>query len=78
MGHVHVPQVGGFVFLPLEWRLNLEDSLHSLQRVKTEVQNCAFFGDLRTITTIFFSLFSRNTKFPLSTKADFLTQSSHI
>ena len=42
-GHVHVPQVGGFVFLPLEWRLNLEDSLHSLQRVKTEVQNCAFF-----------------------------------
>ena len=43
MGHVHVSQVGGFVFLPLEWRLNLEDSLHSLQRVKTEVQNCAFF-----------------------------------
>ena len=51
MGHVHVPQVGGFVFLPLEWRLNLEDSLHSLQRVKTEVKNCAFFGDLSTITT---------------------------
>ena len=35
MGHVHVPQVGRFDFLRLEWRLNIEDSLHSLQRVKT-------------------------------------------
>ena len=59
MGHVHVPQVGRFVFLRLEWRLNLEDSLHSLQRVKTEVKNCAFFVDLSTITTNFFLVFSR-------------------
>ena len=59
MGHVHVPQVGRFVFLRLEWRLNLEDSLHSLQCVKTEVQNCAFFGDLSTITTGFFSVFQK-------------------
>ena len=32
-----------FVFLPLEWILNLEASLHSLQQVKIEVLNCAFF-----------------------------------
>ena len=31
------------MFLPLEWFLNLEASQHSLQHVKTEVQNCAFF-----------------------------------
>ena len=59
MEHVHVPQVGGFVLLPLEWRLNLEDSLHSLQRVKTEVKNCAFFGDFSSIITNFFWVFSR-------------------
>ena len=31
------------MFLPLEWFLHLEASQHSLQRVKVEVQNCAFF-----------------------------------
>ena len=31
------------MFLPLEWILNLEASQHSLQHVKVEVQNCAFF-----------------------------------
>ena len=43
--------VGDFVVLPLEWILNLEASQHSLQHVKTEVRNCAFFSDLSTITT---------------------------
>ena len=62
-GHVHVSQVGGFVFLPLEWRLNLEDSLHSLQHVKTEVQNCAFFGDLSIITTKSFCFFQEKQSF---------------
>ena len=41
-GYVHVVLVGTFVFLPLEWILNLEDSPQSLQHVKTEVRNCAF------------------------------------
>ena len=49
--HVHVLLVGDFVVLPLEWILNLEASQHSLQHVKTEVRNCAFFSDLGTITT---------------------------
>ena len=31
------------MFLPLEWFLHLEASQHSLQHVKVEVQNCAFF-----------------------------------
>ena len=31
------------MFLPFEWILNLEASQHSLQHVKVEVQNCAFF-----------------------------------
>ena len=31
------------MFLPLEWILNIEASQHSLQHVKTEVLNCAFF-----------------------------------
>ena len=32
-----------FVFLPLELISNLEARHHSLQHVKIEVQNCAFF-----------------------------------
>ena len=32
-----------FVFLPLELILKLEARQHSLQHVKIEVQNCAFF-----------------------------------
>ena len=63
MGHVYVPQVGGFVIFRLEWRLNLEDSLHSLQRVKTEVKNCAFFGELSTINTKFFCFFQEKMEF---------------
>ena len=63
MGHVHVPQEGRFVFLNLEWRLNLEDSLHSLQHVKSEVKKCAFFGDLGTITTKFFWFFHEKMEF---------------
>ena len=66
------------MFLPLEWFLNLETNQHSLQNVKTEVQNCAFFGDLSTITTGFFFGFSKKIEFQLSAKADFLTQSSPI
>ena len=66
------------MFLPLEWILNLEDSLHSLQHVKTEVRNRAFFSDLSTITTKLFWFFQGKTKFWLSVIADFLTQSSHI
>ena len=31
------------MFLPLEWILNLRASQHSVQHVKIEVQNCAFF-----------------------------------
>ena len=31
------------MFLPLELILNLEARQHSLQHVKIEVQNCAFF-----------------------------------
>ena len=31
------------MFSPLEWILNLEASQHSLQHIKTEVGNCAFF-----------------------------------
>ena len=31
------------MFLPLEWILNLEPSQHSLQHVKIEARNCAFF-----------------------------------
>ena len=30
-GYVHVHKVGTFVFLPLEWILNLEAGLHSLK-----------------------------------------------
>ena len=78
MGFVHILQVGDFGFLPFEWISTLKDSLYSLQHVKTEVQNCVFFGDLSTITTNFFWCFQENTEFPLNTKADFLTQSSHI
>ena len=63
MGHVHVPQVGGFVFLRLEWRLNLEDSLHSLQRVKTEVKNCAFLVILVLLLQIFFVFFKKKWSF---------------
>ena len=57
------PSYGDLFFLRLEWRLNLEDSLHSLQRVKTEVKNCAFFGDLSTITTKFFWFFQEKKEF---------------
>ena len=67
-----------FVFLPLELILSLDARQHSLQHVKIEVQNCAFFGDLSTITNDFFSVFSRKIEFQLSTRADFLTQSNPI
>ena len=53
------------VFLLLEWILNLEDSLHSLQHVKTEVRNCAFFGDLCTATTKYFRLWRSASKFKI-------------
>ena len=68
MGHVHVPQVGGFVFLRLEWRLNLQDSLHSIRRVKTEVKNCAFFGDLSTATTKYLRLWRPASAYKIQVK----------
>ena len=39
-----------FAFSPLDWILKLEASQHTLQHVKTEVQNCAFFSDFFTVT----------------------------
>ena len=53
---------------PLEWILNLEDSLHSLQHLKTEVQNCAFFGDLSTATTKYLRLWRPAYKFKIHSK----------
>ena len=44
----HNHKASPFDLQPLEWILNAEDSLHSLQHLKTEVQNCAFFGDIST------------------------------
>ena len=35
----------GICFLPLEWILNLKASQQSLQQVKTEAQNWAFYSD---------------------------------
>ena len=35
--HYHNHKASPFDLQPLEWILNLEDSLHSLQHVKTEV-----------------------------------------
>ena len=67
-----------FAFLPLKWILNFEASLHSLQHVKIEFQNCVFFSDLSAINTKFFFIFQEKTRFGLNAKADFLTQSSHI
>ena len=67
-GYVHVVQVWTFVFLPLEWILNLEVSLHSLQHVKTEVQNCAFFGDLSTASTKYLRLWRPASKFKIHSK----------
>ena len=55
-------------FLPLEWILNLEDSLHSLQHVKTEVRNCAFFGDLSTATTKYLRLWRPAYAFKIHSK----------
>ena len=66
--YVHVLLVGDFVVLPLEWILNLEASQHSLQHVKTEVRNCAFFSDLSTITTKCWRLWRPASKFKIHSK----------
>ena len=55
-------------FLPLKWILNLEVSQHSLQHVKTEVRNCAFFSDLNTITTKCLRLWRPASKFKIHSR----------
>ena len=65
---LHVLYVWEVVFLPLEWILNLEASQHSLQHVKTEVRNCAFFGDLSTATTKYLRLWRPAYKFKIHSK----------
>ena len=52
----HNHKASPFDLQPLEWILNLEDSLHSLQHLKTEVRNFAFFCDLSTATTKYLRL----------------------
>ena len=41
--YVDKKKASPFDLQPVEWILNAEDSLHSLQYLKTEVQNCAIF-----------------------------------
>ena len=55
-------------FLPLEWILNLEDSLHSLQHVKTEVRNCAFFCNVSTANAKYLRLWRPASKFKIHSK----------
>merc|ERR1719266_2923041 len=52
----HNHKASPFDLQPLEWILNLEDTLHSLQHLKTEVRNFAFFCDLSTATTKYLRL----------------------
>ena len=54
--HDHNHKASPFDLQPLEWILNAEDSLHSLQHLKTEVRNFAFFCDLSTATTKYLRL----------------------
>ena len=64
----HNHKASPFDLRPLEWILNAEDSLHSLQHLKTEVQNCAFLGDLSTVTTKYLRLWRPASAFKIHSK----------
>ncbi len=42
--------------------------LHSLQHLKAEVQNCAFFGDLSTVTTKYLRVWRPASAFKIHSK----------
>ena len=64
----HNHKASPFDLQPLEWILNLEDSLHSLQHLKTEVRNFAFFCDLSTATTKYLRLWRPASAFKIHSK----------
>ena len=64
----HTHKASPFDLQPLEWILNLEDSLHSLQHLKTEVRNFAFFCDLGTATTKYLRLWRPASAFKIHSK----------
>ena len=64
----HNHKASPFDLQPLEWILNAEDSLHSLQHLKTEVRNFAFFGDLSTATTKYLRLWRSAFAFKIHSK----------
>ena len=64
----HNHKASPFDLQPLEWILNAEDSLHSLQHLKTEVRNLAFFGDLSTATTKYLRLWRPASAFKIHSK----------
>ena len=64
----HNYKASPFDLQPLESILNLEDSLHSLQHLKTEVRNFAFFCDLNTATTKYLRLWRPASAFKIHSK----------
>ena len=64
----HNHKASPFDLQPLEWIFNLEDSLHSLEHLKTEVRNFAFFCDLSTATTKYWRLWRPASAFKIHSK----------